>query len=267
MVEDECGAPELFSNGGRLVPVDGDFGKMAPKDLEAKINRFDPAFIHYGQPACVSLTQATEVGTVYSLAEIKTITALAKKANLPVHMDGSRIANALIELDTTPAQMTWKSGIDILSFGGTKNGCWCAEAIVMFNPEQASQMAYIHKRAGQLYSKSRFFAAQYEAYLEGNLWLDLAAHANRMATELREGITNSPHARLGWPTQSNEVFCVLPNEKMQLLLDKGASFHPWNVPAAMTQKPDQDETLVRFVTSFATTQAEIEQVLTIIDTI
>lgn len=261
MIEDECGAPELFSGGGRLVGVDGNFGKMNLKDLEAKINRFDPAFVHYGQPTAISITQATEAGTVYSLEEIRAISNLAKKSNIPVHMDGSRFANALAHLDVTPAQMTWKSGIDILSFGGTKNGCWCAEAIVMFHPEQAQQMAYIHKRAGQLYSKSRFIAAQYDAYLQDDLWLSLARRANSMADKLRTGIRNNAGVRLGWETQSNEVFCVLPDMQAQILKDKEAAFYPWQVPAAMTDKPNTDENLYRFVTSFATTEAEINLVL------
>ncbi len=121
MIEDECGAPEFFS-GGRLVGVNGDFGKIDPADLKHKLERFNPDFVHYGQSSIVSLTQASEVGTVYSLDEIDTISQLTKAHNLPLHMDGSRFANALVHLDVTPAQMTWKRGVDILSFGGTKNG-------------------------------------------------------------------------------------------------------------------------------------------------
>ncbi|MCP4070148.1 MAG: low specificity L-threonine aldolase [Hyphomicrobiales bacterium] len=261
MIEDECGAPELYSGGGRLVGVDGNFGKMDLEDLKAKLSRFDPNFVHYGQATAISITQATEAGTVYSLEEIQTISKIAKANSLPMHMDGSRFANALVNLDVSPAQMTWKSGIDILSFGGTKNGCWCAEAIVMFDPSMADQMAYAHKRAGQLYSKSRFIAAQYDAYFKDDLWLDLAGHANNMADRLREGISISPNARLGWPTQSNEVFCILPRNKAKLLQDKGAKFYQWHVPVAMKDKPQTDEELYRFVTSFATRVEEIDQVV------
>lgn len=264
MIEDECGAPELFSGGGRLVGVEGEFGKFDPVDLKTKIDRFDPSFVHYGQCTAISITQATEAGTIYTLDEISEITKLAASAGLPVHMDGSRFANALVHLDTTPAQMTWKRGVDILSFGGTKNGCWCAEAIVLFNPDMATQMSYMHKRAGQLYSKSRFMAAQYDAYLTDNLWLNLAGHANNMAEKLRVAINNAPGIRLGWATQSNEVFCVMPDNRAQALRNKGASFHPWQAPVAMQKKPAAGEGLFRFVTSFATSHSEIDQLLDII---
>ena len=263
MIEDECGAPEFFS-GGRLVGVDGDFGKIDPTDLKTKLERFNPDFVHYGQSTIVSLTQASEVGTVYSLDEIDTISQLTKAHNLPLHMDGSRFANALVHLDTTPAQMTWKRGVDILSFGGTKNGCWCAEAIILFDLERAEQMAYTHKRAGQLYSKTRFITAQYDAYLKDDLWLKLAGHANSMANKLRNGIEQSSKGRLGWPSQSNEVFCIMDDDSAQKLRDGGASFYPWMVPESAIEKPAVNEGMFRFVTSFATTEDEIGQVLAIL---
>ncbi|MGI9400628.1 MAG: threonine aldolase family protein [Rhizobiaceae bacterium] len=266
MLEDECGAPELFSNGGRLVGVEGNFGKIDSEDLKTKLNRFSPDFVHYGQATAISLTQASEAGTVYSLEEIETISGIARSYHLPLHMDGSRFANALVHLETSPAEMTWKRGVDILSFGGTKNGCWCAEAIVLFDLSMDEQMAYTHKRAGQLYSKSRFVAAQYEAYFEDDLWLELARNANTMADQLREGIENSPGARLGWPTQSNEIFCILPVHAAQLLIDNGVSFHPWKTPEAMHTKPGKGECLYRFVTSFATSVDEVERVLEMIQT-
>ena len=264
MIEDECGAPELFSGGGRLIGVDGDFGKIDPTDLKNKLERFNPDFVHYGQSTIVSLTQASEVGTVYSLDEIDAISQLTKAHNLPLHMDGSRFANALVHLDVTPAQMTWERGVDILSFGGTKNGCWCAEAIILFDLERAEQMAYIHKRAGQLYSKTRFITAQYDAYLKDDLWLKLASHANQMANRLRTGIEQSSKGRLGWPTQSNEVFCIMDEGSAQKLRDGGASFYPWTVPESAIEKPTPNEDMFRFVTSFATTGDEIDQVLAIL---
>lgn len=265
MIEDECGAPELFSGGGRLVGVEGDFGKMDPEQLKAKLDRFDPAFVHYGQATAISFTQATEAGTVYSPEEIQAIAKLADKNSLPLHMDGSRFANALVHLGITPAQMTWKSGVDILSFGGTKNGCWCAEAIVMFNPDMAEQMAFHHKRAGQLYSKSRFMAAQYDAYLKDDLWLKLARHANNMADKLRQKIESSNKYRLGWPTQSNEVFCIMPQDTAQQLRSMGANFYDWKVPPTMRDKPETGEGLYRLVTSFATSNDEIDQVSSVLE--
>ena len=264
LIEDECGAPELFSGGGRLIGIDGEMGKMDPENITNAVNRFDPNFVHYGQAGAISLTQSTEVGTVYSPDEIQTISQIAKSNNLPIHMDGSRFANALVYLDITPAQMTWKSGIDILSFGGTKNGCWCAEAIILFDLKLADQMAYIHKRAGQLYSKTRFIAAQYEGYFENDLWLKLAGHANNMAKKLRAGVNNSANARLGWPTQTNETFCILPDHIAKSLEEIGAKFYKWNAPASLAKKPKVEENLYRFVTSFDTSIEEVNKVLALI---
>ena len=261
LIEDECGAPDFFSGGGRMVGVDGGFGKMDCDKLVAALDRFDPNFVHYGQPTAISVTQSTEAGCVYSLEELGEISQIAKSYKLPLHMDGSRFANALVHLDVTPAQMTWKSGIDILSFGGTKNGCWCAEAIVLFDPEMAEQMAYIHKRAGQLYSKTRFIAAQYDAYFDNNLWLDLANKANQMADRLRQGIVKSTKARLGWRSQCNEIFCIMPFTIARSLEDMGVKFYDWGVRETMAERLDKDESLYRFVTSFDTTSDEIDQVL------
>lgn len=261
IVVDECGGPELFSSGGRLLPVEGDFGRIEPSKLESALNRFGPHSVHYGQPTAISITQASEVGTVYSLDEIQTISKIAKTNNLPLHMDGSRLANGLAYLGVSPAQVTWQSGVDILSFGGTKNGCWCAEAIILFDLELAEQMTYAHKRAGQLMSKSRFIAAQYDAYLNNDLWLEMAGHANDMADKLREGVANSASIRLGWPSQSNEVFCVLPLSKAKTLTENGVKFHDWNPPGYMDHQPGKNEALYRFVTSFDTTRAEIEKLI------
>ena len=161
---DECNAPEFFATGSKLVPLHGAEGRMAASDLAAAIGRFPPDFVHGGQPMAVTMTQATEAGTVYSLDEIAAIADVTHDAKLPLHMDGARFANALVTLGTTPAEMTWKRGVDILSFGGTKNGCWCAEALVLFDPAQARQMHYLRKRSAQLFSKSRFIAAQFDAY-------------------------------------------------------------------------------------------------------
>ncbi|WP_292141913.1 beta-eliminating lyase-related protein, partial [Mesorhizobium sp.] len=152
-------------------------GKIDPHNLERTIARFAPEIVHWGRPMAVSITQSTEVGTIYGLDEIETISAIAKKHSVPLHMDGARFANALVALETTPAEMTWKRGVDILSFGGTKNGCWCAEAIVLFDLDRAKELAFLRKRAAQLFSKSRFVAAQFEAYFKDGLWLDTARHA------------------------------------------------------------------------------------------
>lgn len=154
--------------------------------------------------------------------------------------------------------MTWKRGVDMLSFGGTKNGCWCAEAIVIFDQERAREMPFIRKRAAQLFSKSRFIAAQFDAYFENGLWLDLARHSNAMADRLRAGIGASNAARLAWPTASNEVFAVISKGAAKTAEEKGAKFYEWPVPAATSELVSEGETLIRLVTSFATTEADVD---------
>ncbi|CAN7231870.1 low specificity L-threonine aldolase [Pararhizobium sp. LjRoot235] len=259
---DECGAPEFFSHGSRLTPVDGPLGKVDPVRLEAEIKRFPPGFVHGGQPMAITMTQATEAGTVYSLDEIDTIAHIARKFKLPLHMDGARFANALVTLDVSPAEMTWKRGIDLLSFGGTKNGCWCAEALILFDTAMAGQMHYLRKRSGQLFSKSRFIAAQFDAYLGGGLWLDLARHANGMANRLADGIDASTDARLAWPSGSNELFAILKKDAAKKLEEKGAVFYDWPVPHTLAGSIAADEGLYRLVTSFATTNEDVERFIT-----
>jgi threonine aldolase len=259
LIEDECGAAEYLTGGSRLFPVDGPLGRIDAANLEKALDRFAPEFVHAGRPMAVSLTQSTEIGTVYSLDQIAGIAALAKRHGLPLHMDGARFANALVALDTTPAQMTWKRGIDILSFGGTKNGCWCAEAIVLFDLERARELAFLRKRAAQLFSKSRFIAAQFDAYFHDNLWLESARHANAMAARLAAVIAASRHARLAWAPQANEVFVVMEKAQAARLQAAGAHFHDWHVPYGFADMPGAGEGLYRFVTSFATMLEDIER--------
>ncbi|TDW35641.1 L-threonine aldolase [Rhizobium azibense] len=258
VIEDECGAPEFFSGSARLVAVPGASGKIDPARLSSKIADFPEDAVHHGRASAVTITQATEIGTVYTLPEIGEISAIAKKRNLALHMDGARFANALVALGATPAEMTWKRGVDMLSFGGTKNGCWCAEAIVFFHPDQAKEMPFIRKRAAQLFSKSRFIAAQFDAYFDNDLWLDLARHANSMADGLRGGIGASNTARLAWPTASNEVFAVVTKGAARTAEHRGATFYEWPIPAATPDLVDDNETLIRLVTSFATTKADVD---------
>ena len=258
---DECNAPEFFATGSKLAPIDGPAGKFSPEALAAAIGRFPPDFVHGGQPMAVTITQATEAGTAYTLDEIAALSAVAKEAGLPLHMDGARFANALVHLGATPADMTWKRGVDILSFGGTKNGCWCAEALVLFDPSKARQMHYLRKRSAQLFSKSRFIAAQFDAYFRGGLWLDLARHSNAMASRLAEGFAASGKARLAWPTGSNELFAILPDAALKALREKGATFYDWHPGPDLQATMQDDETLIRLVTSFATTQADVDAFL------
>lgn len=257
MIEDECGAPEYFTGGARLHPVDGRLGKMEPANLMRELNRFPPDFIHTGQPMAVSLTQATEVGALHTLDEIAAISAIAKERGLPLHMDGARFANALVALACTPAEMTWKAGVDIVSFGATKNGCWCAEALVFLDPAQARQLPFIRKRAAQLFSKTRFIAAQFEAYLADDVWLPSARHANRQATALAECLKHCAGIRLAWEPQANEVFAILSVARLAQFRASGVRFYEWNLPHGMENSVTGDEQLCRFVTSFSTTQEHV----------
>ncbi|MBX3530117.1 MAG: low specificity L-threonine aldolase [Rhizobiaceae bacterium] len=264
MLVDECGAPEYLSGGGRLCPVDGPLGRMDPAQLDAAIRRYPAQFLHGGQPAGVSVTQSSEIGTVYSLDELGAIADVARSHKLPLHMDGARFANALVSLGCTPAEMTWKRGIDIVSFGGTKNGCWCAEALVVLNPESAPGMPFIHKRAAQLFSKSRFVSAQFEAYFADDLWLKSARHSNAMAKRLAELFEKAPGARLAWQPQANEVFAILRDDRANALAAAGARFYDWHAPHGADLKLRTGEVLFRFVTSFATTEQEVEKTFSII---
>ncbi|MEI7994018.1 MAG: low specificity L-threonine aldolase [Methylococcaceae bacterium] len=261
MLEDECGAPEFFTHGARLAPVDGDNGKIDPQNLKAEIERFPPNFVHAGQPMAISITQATEIGTLYRPDEIAAIAEIAKAYGLPLHMDGARFANALVALELAPAEMTWKQGVDIVSFGATKNGCWCAEALVFMNPELAKDLPFIRKRAAQLLSKSRFIAGQFDAYLKDDLWLELARYANAMAERLQNGIVNSTHARSAWQAEANEVFAIMEKTHADQLLERGAVFYLWNPPRAKSGLLGQNEVLVRLVTSFATEADQVDRFL------
>jgi threonine aldolase len=263
VIEDECGAPDFFS-GMRMSPVEGPLGKMDPKHLRSRIARYPQDAVHHGRATAVTMTQATETGTIYTLDEIDTIAAIAHEHGLPLHMDGARFANALVNLGATPAEMTWKRGVDVLSFGGTKNGCWCAEAIVFFEPEMAKELPFLRKRSAQLFSKSRFIAAQFEAYLQDDLWLDLARHANSMADRLRAGLDASNSARQAWPTTSNEVFAVIPIETMKTAHNKGAKFYDWLEPQDMVEPVAEGHMLIRLVTSFATEPQDVDAFLDVI---
>lgn len=258
MLEDEGGAPEYLTGGARLCPVDGGLGRIDPVALDRAIRRYPPEFVHAGQPMAASITQTTEVGTVYRRGEIAAIAAVCAGHGIPLHMDGARFANAMVSLDCTPAEMTWKSGVDILSFGGTKNGCWCAEALVVLNPDIGRELPFLRKRAAQLFSKTRFVSAQFEAYFAGDLWLDSARHANATAQRLATAIQSSGKLRLAWQPEANEVFAIMDADVRKKLAEAGAVFHEWNTPHGF-QGVGGDELLCRFVTSFATTDDDIDR--------
>ena len=257
---DECGAPEFFGNGAKLVPLRGAGAKVTPDAVAAKSARHARGVVHQSQPAAITISQATEAGTTYTCAEIAALAATARAEKLALHMDGARFANALVTLGCTPAEMTWKAGVDILSFGATKNGALACEAVLFFNPAHAGSFAYRRKRAGHLVSKGRFLGAQMEAYLEGGHWLDLARHANACALLLEEGLKTLPGVRLPWTRGANEVFAMLPRRIDAALKAAGAVYYEWQ---ADDVAPGGGEVFARFVTSFATRAEDVEAFLAI----
>jgi threonine aldolase len=252
---DECGAPEFFGGGIKLVELPGDQGKITAETLKGFLaNNFGHS-PHQMIPSALSITQATETGTVYGLDEIATLCEIAHERSLAVHMDGARFANAVVRLGATPAQATWQSGIDVLSFGATKAGALAAEAVVFFDPTRAAFMAERRKRAGHLLSKHRFLAAQFAAILEDGRWLALARHANLMADRLSAKL-----AAVGlvpvWPVEANLVFVVLPRALDARLKAAGAKYYE-RTNASLKLGPNQ--ILVRLVTSFATRDDEVDR--------
>lgn len=249
---DECGAPEFYTGGAKLIPMSGNDGKINADNLASSIN--GTGNVHHAQPSTVSITQACEAGTVYQLDEISAISETAHAHGLSVHMDGARFANALVTLDVSPAEMTWKLGVDVLSFGGTKNGCLAAEAIVIFKPDLVKTLPFLHKRAGQLLSKMRFVSAQLEAYLFDGVWLRNARHANAMASRLSEGLSSFPDIELAYPTQSNEVFVRLPQSVIERLNGEGFEVN----------ERELDGAAVRFVTAWNTQPTDVDQLLEVV---
>jgi threonine aldolase len=241
---DECGAPERFS-GCKLLPVPHAKGKLTIKSIEKHMHGF--GFEHHSQPHVISLTQSTEMGTVYTLSEINEICDYAHKHGLLVHMDGARIANAAAAMEAKFEEMTTKAGIDVLSFGGTKNGLMFGEAIVFLNPSIAKGFKYIRKQGMQLNSKMRFMAAQYIAYFEDDLWFKNAFHANEMARLLAEKVSKIPRVEITQPVESNAVFAFIPHEVTDALKQK-YFFYTWN----------QETNEVRWMTSFDTKKEEID---------
>ncbi len=262
---DEAGAPEFLSGGSRLHGIAGASGKIAPADLRAAIALYPAEAVFHGQPAAVSISQLTEAGTAYAADEVASIASVAHEAGLPLHMDGARFANAVVGLGAAPADITWRAGVDMLSFGGSKNGCFAAEAVVFFDPAMARGFEFQRKRAGHLFSKSRFIAAQFAAYLDGDHWLELAAHANRMAARLAAALASAGGARLALQPGGNEVFAYLSEEADQRLKSAGAFFYAWSAEGLGVEPASVDEVLVRLVTSFRTSDEEIEQFVGLID--
>jgi len=246
---DECGAPELFTGGAKLIPMRSSNGRIIASDLSEIIR--GAGNVHVTQPSVVSITMSCETGTVYQLDEIQAISKVAHEHKMSVHMDGARFANALVSLDVSPAEMTWKSGVDVLTLGGTKNGCLAAEAIVFFKPEMVGNFPYLHKRSGQLLSKMRFISSQLEAYISNDVWISNAKHANAIAKILSEGLSSFSFIELAYPTQSNEVFVHLPRNLIEYLNTAGYTIN----------EEELDGKSVRFVTAWNSELKDVEHLL------
>lgn len=261
VIDDECGAPEFFMHGAKLIGLPGE-GAMLSADAVAAYLAGLPNSVKQMPPRALTVSQATECGLVYDPDALGALGRVCREHGMALHMDGARFANALVSLGCTPAEMTWKQGVDILSFGATKNGCLMAEAIVAFDPALAESLGYRAKRAGQVASKGRLIAAQFEGYFAEDHWLDNARHANRTARRLAEGLAVLPGVRLAWPTQANEVFPIVPRALDAALRAAGLSYHEWteaSLPAA--ERVGAGEVLIRLVTSFATKEEDVDALL------
>ena len=257
--EDECAAPEFYTGGAKLTLLDGDDAKMTAEGLSAVVSGAAPVGVHNVQKGALSLTQATEAGAAYTLDEVRQLAGIARNAGLPVHMDGTRLANALVRQGVSPADMTWRAGVDVLCLGATKNGAMAAEAVILFDPDKAWEFELRRKRGGHLFSKLRFLSAQMDAYLTDGLWLKLAGHANAMADRLAEGIAASPEARITNTIGANILFPEITLAQHRRLQQAGAGYYtitPFDPDGDASQK-----ILIRLVASFRTTEADTERFL------
>lgn len=259
---DECNAPEFYTGGGKLTLVGSD-DKLTPDALRRAISAEGIRGVHGPQRGPVSLTQATEFGQTYSVEEISALSAVARDFGLPVHMDGARFANALVRTNCTPADMTWRAGVDVLTFGGTKNGCMGVEAVILFNPDTAWEFELRRKRGAHLFSKHRYLSAQMAGYLRDDLWCDTARAANANMDRLAAGLRAHPEVTLAYEPQVNMAFATLPRATLQRLAAEGVVFNVFT-DALDTGAPD-DPLLTRFVTDWSLPDSEIDRFLALLD--
>ena len=250
---DECGGPEFFSNGSKLLVAESQspaakLGKLTPEAVEALVTKRTD--LHFPKPKVVSITQATEFGTVYTVEEVRALSWAAQKHDLKVHMDGARFANAVATLGCSAAEITWKAGVDVLCFGGTKNGLPVGEAVVFFDRKLSQDFAWRVKQAGQLASKMRHISAPWVGLLENDIWLRNARHANAMAQRLYQGLLNIPSVKVMHPPQANGVFANLPVEAIQALHAKGWKFYEFIAGGGC-----------RFMCAWDTTEASVDAFL------
>ncbi|QBX99689.1 low specificity L-threonine aldolase [Rhodophyticola sp. CCM32] len=257
---DECGAPEFYSGGAKLSLIDGEDGRIPPEALTEAITGTAQGDVHSVQRGPVTLTNVTEAGTLYAIDQIKALTEIAKAHDLPVHLDGARFSNACAALGCTPAEMTWKAGVDAVSFGGTKNGCLGVEAVIFFDPAQAWECEIRRKRGGHLFSKHRYLSAQMEAYVTDGLWLRLAGAANAACADLARGLRALPEARLVHEPEGNMIFVALPRALHRQAKAAGALYTLIGADKAL-DGPDETPLLCRLVCDWSCTSERVEQLL------
>lgn len=253
VAEDECGAPEFFTHGAKLTLVPGDHGRIDPVALREALDRTGEGNVHGVQRGCLTITNVTEAGTVHSPDQIAELAGIAHAAGVPVHLDGARFSNAIVATGATPAEMTWKAGVDVVSFGGTKNGLLGAEAVVIFDPARAWEFELRRKRSGHLFSKHRYLSAQMEAWLTDGLWLHLARQANLMASRLADGLGKLPGVTLRHPVEANILFPEWPAGLHARAEAAGAVYYPFPAP--------EGREAARLVTSWATRSADVDAFL------
>jgi threonine aldolase len=251
-ITDECGAPEMFTAGARQITLAGEHGRLSPGALATYLSEARIGVVHAIQPSIISLTNLTEAGTAYTPDDIAALTAIARKAGLGVHMDGARFANAAAHVGATPAELSWKAGVEVLTLGTTKSGSFGAEAVVSFTPKYNTTLAFLRKRSGHFAPKSRFLAAQVQAYMDDDLWLANARHANRAAQRMATGLSRIDGVSLVHPTEGNEVFASMPSSMSDALEEARCKFQrDWRL------HPRHN----RFVTSWATADDEVDRML------
>jgi threonine aldolase len=261
VMTDECGGPEQWTGGAKITPLPGIGGKIAPATLKAALEA-PRRGIHSVKPTALSLTNLTECGTAYTAVETAELAGIAKAHGLSVHLDGARFTNALVGGNASPAELTWKAGVDVLCLGATKNGALAAEAVIFFDKALAETAPYRRMRGGHLISKGRLLSSQFTGWLADDHWLDLARKANATAAQLAEGIGRLPHLRLAWPVDGNELFVVMPETLEQRLLAQGFKFYRWRHESMdPSQKPGAGEVLCRLVCSWQTEHAAVDQFL------
>lgn len=257
---DECGAPEFYTGGAKLTLIPGTDGRMEPGALERAVAAAGAVGVHNVQRGALSLTNLTEAGAAYSPPEVRRLSDIARARGMPVHMDGARFANAVASLGCSPAELTWRAGVDALSFGGTKNGLPGVEAVILFDPARSWELELRRKRGGHLFSKHRYLSAQMEAYLEDDLWLRLARQANARAARLAAGLAGLPGVSLLHPVEGNMLFVSLPRAAHRVARAAGAQYYLWPFDQSL-DGPGEEAVSCRLVCNWATTEADVDGLL------